>query len=429
MLHSVVRASRLTGSAFAAVVSLVILSQAALAEARWWRGNLHTHTLWSDGNDFPEMVVAWYREHDYDFLSISDHNVMLDGMKWIDATTNRGGPGALERYEKRFGKTWVETRTDGTNRQVRLKTLAEFRGRFELAGRFLLIPGEEISDRFEKLPIHMNASNLRELVKPQGGKTPTEVMQNNVDAVLAQRERLGVIMIPHINHPNFRWALTAEDMMRVRGERFFEVYNGHPGTCNSGDGNHASTERIWDIILTRRLTELGLEPMWATAVDDAHSYHEFKQSNPNPGRGWIMVRAAELTPAAILVAMEQGDFYASTGVRLKEVRRTAKELRVEIITEPDVTYTTQFIGTRKGFDPRSAAVLDEDGKEMRTTRRYSAEVGAVLAEVKGATAVYRLNGDEIYVRARVTSSRLKRNPGWEGELEVAWVQPVIPGAK
>ena len=29
---------------------------------RWWKGNLHTHSLWSDGDDFPEMIVDWYRD-------------------------------------------------------------------------------------------------------------------------------------------------------------------------------------------------------------------------------------------------------------------------------------------------------------------------------------------------------------------------------
>ena len=36
--------------------------------ARWWKGNLHTHSLWSDGNDYPEMIVDWYRRRGYHFL-------------------------------------------------------------------------------------------------------------------------------------------------------------------------------------------------------------------------------------------------------------------------------------------------------------------------------------------------------------------------
>ena len=38
------------------------------SELRWWKGNLHDHTLWSDGDDYPEMVAAWYKDHGYHFL-------------------------------------------------------------------------------------------------------------------------------------------------------------------------------------------------------------------------------------------------------------------------------------------------------------------------------------------------------------------------
>ncbi|MEO6434962.1 MAG: hypothetical protein ABIP55_04275, partial [Tepidisphaeraceae bacterium] len=39
------------------------------APPRWWKGNLHTHTLWSDGNDFPEMVAEWSRHTKNTYLS------------------------------------------------------------------------------------------------------------------------------------------------------------------------------------------------------------------------------------------------------------------------------------------------------------------------------------------------------------------------
>jgi hypothetical protein len=31
------------------------------ASGRWWKGNNHTDTLWSDGNAAPEQVADWYR--------------------------------------------------------------------------------------------------------------------------------------------------------------------------------------------------------------------------------------------------------------------------------------------------------------------------------------------------------------------------------
>lgn len=403
-------------------VAVLFAGCSAQGAERWWKGNLHTHSLWSDGDNYPEMIAAWYKEHGYHFLSMSDHNVVLEGEKWVHSLSNRGGADAFAKYLRKFGPAWVHTRTNDAQVMVRLKTLEEFRGRLEEPGRFLMIPGEEISDRFEKIPIHLNASNLKHLIRPQGGQSVREVIQNNIDAVLAQRKETGQIMIPHVNHPNFGWALTAEDMAPIEGERFFEVYNGHPGVRNYGDTNRASTDRMWDIILTRRLAELGLPAVWGTAVDDAHNYHTIPSRQANPGRGWVVVRAAELRPEAIIQAMEAGDFYASTGVRLKSINRLSKGLGFEIEAERGVTYQTQFIGTRVGYDPASTGA-ETDGKPLRTTRIYSSEIGAVLAETDSLSPRYTFKGDEIYVRAKVTSSKLKENGFAEGDTEVAWVQP------
>jgi len=56
------------------------------------------------------------------------------------------------------------------------------------------------------------------------------------------------------------------------------------------------------------------------------------------------------------------------------------------------------------------------------------DVGKVLAEQTGPKASYKLNGQELYVRARIISSAKKQNPAVEGDLEMAWVQPVRPQA-
>ncbi len=47
-------------------------------------------------------------------------------------------------------------------------------------------------------------------------------------------------------------------------------------------------------------------------------------------------------------------------------------------------------------------------------------------EVQDNRAVYEFEGDEIYVRAKVISSKPKENYFVEGELEKAWFQPVQP---
>jgi hypothetical protein len=398
-------------------------------ELKWWKGNLHTHSLWSDGDDYPEMIVDWYKSNGYHFLALSDHNVLLEGQKWIEVTNNRGGRKALEGYLKRFGSSWVEQETRDGKALARLKPLDEFRGIFEETGRFLLIKSAEITDRYKTAPVHINATNLRDFVPAQGGNSVLEVMQNNVNAVLYQRKKTGQPMFPHINHPNFGWGVTAEELMRVEGERFFEVYNGHPQVHNEGDATHAGTERMWDIILAWRIAVLKLEPILGLAVDDSHNYHLQASTNSNSGRGWIMVRSRYLTPEHIIRAMEAGEFYASSGVHLGEVRRETNRLSVTIMPDAGVTYTTQFIGTRKGFDQSNEPVRTANGEALRVTHRYSPSIGEVLAEVAGHSPTYQLKGDEIYVRAKVISSKLKTNPYLKGEFEAAWTQPLITGVQ
>src|ERR1700722_2656270 len=78
----------------------------AAEPVRWVKGNLHTHSLWSDGDDYPEMIVDWYKQHEYQFLALSDHNTLLAGQKWTDPATNKGGPAALEKYIARLGPKW-----------------------------------------------------------------------------------------------------------------------------------------------------------------------------------------------------------------------------------------------------------------------------------------------------------------------------------
>ncbi len=288
---------------------------------------------------------------------------------------------------------------------MRLKTLAELRARYEKPGEFLMIQGEEITDSYERAPVHVNGLHLREVIPPQGGDSVRDTMQRNIDAVAAQSEKFGQPMLAHVNHPNFGWAMTVEDVASIRGENFFEVYNGHPSVRNAGDSAHPSMEQMWDLALVHRLRQTDLGVLYGVATDDAHNYHEHRVGRANPGRGWVVVRATALEATAIIEAMERGDFYASSGVMLTDVQVDEASYRIDIEREPGLVYTTQFIGTRRGAG--------------------GAPIGEVFFETTADPAVYRFEGDELYVRAKVTSSRLHPNPYAAGDHEVAWAQPVL----
>ncbi len=408
-------------------------------EARWWKGNTHAHTWWSDGDTPPELIAQWYKNEGYDFLMLSDHNTFQQGEKWypIDEPPRPLAQvqAAYAEYLKQFGPEWVEVRGEQGKREVRLKTLEEFRTLFEEPEEFIFIKGEEITDNFQRHPVHMNGMNLVEHVEPMHGDGVSATIQNNLNLVVAQSEKYGQPMLAHLNHPNFHFAQTAEDLFALDhkpGDGFFEMYNGHSGVRNYGDERHESTERIWDIVLSKRLGEFGRSVIYGVATDDAHVYQVWGVGNVNPGRGWMMVRSQWLTPNKITEAVKRGDFYNSTGVTLKSLTVTDAGIELEIDPVRGVDYRIEFIGTLQGADLEGRSFTDEPHEHEgntdhlhQTIYRYSDDIGTVLKTVEGVKASYAVQGNEIYVRARITSSRSHPNPYAEGDTEMAWTQPLV----
>jgi len=370
---------------------------------QWYKGNLHTHSYWSDGDDYPEMIMDWYKSHEYDFVVLSDHNTLAEGEKWKLIPKSPSHEIGFQKYIEKYGDQ-VIYRKDSTGRiEVRLKTLAEYAPLFEKEGEFLIIQSQELTESFEKKPLHMNVTNIQKLIPAEGGTSVTQILQNSLDRVKAQRDSTGVHMFLHINHPNFVWSITPEDIIALDGERFFEVYNGHPQVNNYGDSLRPSMEVLWDKVQAAYLTD-GKPLIYGLAVDDAHNYHVYDQNSSNPGRGWVMVLAEDLSPSSLIEAMEKGDFYASTGVTLSAIDFDGGTLNVEIEKKNGITYEIQFLGTKKSSPEVS---------------------GVLLSKVRGTSGSYTLAADDLYVRAKIISSKLKENPYQTGDMEVAWTQPVL----
>lgn len=372
----------------------------------WYKGNLHTHSYWSDGDEFPEIIMDWYKSKGYHFVALTDHNTLAEGEKWKTIPDDTIYQNAFKAYLNTYGPDWVNYRTDSLNRiQVKLKTYKEYKPLFEEKETFLILQSEEITDAYNGKPIHINATNVQKKIPPQGGHSVLDVMQNNLDAVKAQKEALHIPMIAHINHPNFGYAIGLEDMIALKNEQFFEVYNGHPMVHNSGDSTHISTELMWDYINLAYL-ENDKPIMYGLATDDSHHYHRQGRKWSNAGRGWIMVQAESLSPESLINAMESGQFYASTGVSLKDLTFNNNTLSVAIENDENTTYKIEFIGCNKGeSEPRE------------------------LATVSGLKASYTLTESILYVRCKITSSKKHSNPIEDLIYENAWTQPYIFDSK
>ena len=303
--------------------------------SQWYKGNLHTHSINSDGDSPPYDVVAWYKRNGYQFLAITDHNTFTD-------------PAAFDT-------------NPGDN--------------------FLLVGAEEVTNA---LTVHVNAIGISKVIPSQTGERATDILQATLEAVRAQGG------VPLVNHPNFRWAFTARDMLPLKGPFLLEIASGHPAVNHSGDDMIAPTEEMWDELLSAGIR------VYAAAVDDAHNFRqEFTIDRANPGRAWVVVRAPSLTVENIVAALGSGDFYASTGVTLADVAATSNSLTVDIRpaapSQSETRHRVVFIGDR----------------------------GKVLAVVNANPARYTFSGSERYVRARIEASSGQR----------AWTQPVFVGRR
>jgi hypothetical protein len=320
-----------------AAIAVTVLSATADAQsAKWFRGNTHTHTLNSDGDSPPDSVARWYRDRGYHFLFITDHERITD-------------PRPLNE-------------------------------RFAVPGKFLLIAGQEVTQRVADSThhqglrqAHVNALGVSSVIMPNGergiarGMTMSEAYLDNISRIHAQGA------IAQVNHPNFIWSVRLHDLAQLPDSVLLEVANAHTGVNNAGDGaDFTSAEGVWDWLLSRGKT------VFAVADDDAHSFRPADADRfdlTRPGRGWIMVRADTLTDAAILRAIKRGDFYASTGVTLDSLDMWPV-LRVRMKSVAQSRFKTEFIGNG----------------------------GVVLSTQYGPSAEFRPTACGGYVRARITDS-------------------------
>ena len=292
-----------------------------MPKLKWFKGNIHTHTTESDGDDTPENVVRWYRRHGYDFLVLSDHN------------------------------------------HLTLFEYAEGRRRFK---RPLMVPGEEVTLSIHegRTPVHINAIGISRVVEPIDAREVVPTLQANVDAII------GAGGIASINHPNFKWAFDHNHIRQVEGATMVEIFNGHPAANDDGAPGRPGSEEIWDGVLSSGRMIFG------AATDDSHHYKDFHPALGNPGRGWIVVQAEALEVEALLEGMSHGRFYASTGVELAELDQSPETISLRVAAEPDFIYTTAFIGhggkvLQESTGPEASYEPSGDEQYVRTVVRCS----------------------------------------------------------
>ena len=224
-------------------------------EGKWFKGNIHAHTTVTDGTVTPEKQAEDYRAQGYDFLALTDHNVMPTHA-------------ALNREDFLMLPGWERDIPYGTTKCI------------HLVGLF---PEDTPDDAY---------------VKRERGNPDTMSMQDLVDEM--KREGQFVVLA----HPV--WSrMEPEEIRALHGFDAIEVFNtGTERLCHAG---HAEVH--WDMLLREGRPVLGV------ACDDTHG----KTARSDRFAGWMMVNAPKLDRASILEALREGNYYSTMGPQLHDV--------------------------------------------------------------------------------------------------------------
>ena len=239
------------------------------APARFWRGNLHTHSNRSDGALPPGEVCRRYRAAGYDFVALTEHFLGL------------------------FGYPITDT--------------APFR-----TPDFTTLPGAELhAGAQENGEIwHILAVGLPpDFLPPDAPHFLPRPGQETGPAIAARARAAGAFVA--VAHPE--WSrLTDADARSLEAAHAVEVYN-HSAAVGADrpHGFHALDQLLDE---GRALT--------LVAADDAHF------TEPDHFGGWVMAKAEALDPDALLAALKAGRFYSSTGPEIHDVAWDRRTVRV-----------------------------------------------------------------------------------------------------
>ena len=446
------KASAATVAATVASPLAAEITAAEPIQKKWYKGDLHQHSLWSDGDFFPGWIADWYKSNGYHFTCPSDHNVFqgeelrfqnglgnpmpevrnqegfrrafdgetsywraagLEPKHWWEIPWNR-----IEEYRNIYGKDSLKTIEFEGVTYVRLDTFDELAAEKNEPGRFLMIPGFEQTKLWDgrTCHVHMNFINVRETFPIILPETAGGILEENFRKGEDVYE--GQDYLITANHPLWPYYdFQPSDLIRLPQYTLYELTNNFFSPRDMHRFEEAwLPEKMWDIVNAYRAVH-DQPLLYGMGSDDFHTMEQW-------GRGWSVVRAERLEIPDILAAIRAGDFYASRGLAFDDIRFDGKTLEVKIDVQEEGEYVIDFIGTKKDYSPE-CRYIETDYEPGKTLQRklecYSDEIGKVLETVEGTEGSYTLKPEDLYVRAKIYKKGAVKKD-WETE-NAAWTQP------
>ena len=315
----------------------------------FYKANLHCHSTYSDGKYSVERLKEEYQKRGYAIVAFTDHEHLIDNSRLTDE--NFLAITACEIAIKEFPTQ---------------STLKNFDMRVCHLNFYALDAHNTITPCYSSIYDHYITDEIKDKIVYEKEYERVYSAQGINEMIKVAREKGFIVSY---NHP--RWSLeTAQDYLQYEGLFAVEIYN-HGCVVNG----HLDDERAFDDMLRSG------KRIYCTAADDNHNGTGFDGANCQSFGGWVEINADNLEYGEIMNALQTGDFYASTGVKIFSLTREGEKVKIQ--TSP----CTQIALLTRG----------------RRTKAVNAPHGETLTETE-----FTLHPADGYFRIRATDAEGKK---------------------
>lgn len=290
-------------------------------EGEFYKANLHSHTIMSDGSATPEQVKEVYKRMGYHVVAFTDHEVLLDQTHLSDehflalngvelGVNGRGTP------------DWANMETCHINliavEPDNLKMVYWHRGEYTYAHAVEHVDEVEFYE------------DEQELERFYTGKCISEIMKRGREC--------GFFVV--YNHPtgsleNYSHYTNYHHMHAM------EIYNGR---CEYNP-------RVYDDMLRAG------EMIYCVGGDDNHNRPQLTSGS---GYSWTMIKAKKLEYRAITQALLDGHFYASQGPEIHELWLDGDQLHISCSEAVRIDFITDNRRSRHVYAPEGENITAAD---------------------------------------------------------------------
>ena len=274
-------------------------------EGKFYKANLHCHSLLSDANLTVEELKKVYQERGYSIIAFSDHEVLfshydkLSDDNFLAITSYEVGVNCYPepfQYKKALHMNFFAK--DPYN------VTQPFYNPNEMIWLFSLK-----KDLTQEMVDNIKLDGILD-----GGEH--QLITNKVNEMIRVANEKGFLV--SLNHPN--WSLlNCKDCIQYEGLWAVEVYN---HGCFSLTG-FIDDDRVYDEILRSG------RKIFVTATDDNLNALPLDDPRSDSFGGFTMIKAEGLDYAKVIEAMEKGYFYASQGPEIKELYFEDGKIHIE----------------------------------------------------------------------------------------------------